>query len=899
MDKCIACGACADKCPKKVENQYNENLDKRKAIYVQYAQAVPLKYCIDKDNCIYLTKGKCGACQKICPTGAIDYEQKDTVREIKVGSVIMSTGFKAFDPTGYATYEYSKYPNVVTALEFERILAAGGPWMGHLVRPSDEKAPKKIAFLQCVGSRDLNMCDNPYCSSVCCMYSLKEATIAMEHAKEGLEVTIFYMDMRTFGKDFEKYYEKAKVKGVSFIKTRIHTIEEIGNNTLRINYGSEQGEIKSQEFDMVVLSHGLEVSKSSLELAGRLGVDLGDQRFVKTGSFTPVATSKPGIYVCGALNGPKDIPISVMEASAAACEAASKLSEGRGTLTHEKSIPVPVDIKGEAPRVGVFVCSCGINIAGVVDVKSVAEYAKTLPYVTFVQNNLFSCSQDTQNNITETIRRENLNRVVVAACTPRTHEPLFQETLQSAGLNKYLFELANIRNQNSWVHSDEPERATEKAKDLVRMAVAKVTLLEPLNEVKLSVNSAALVIGGGVAGMNAALALAGQGYETHLVERENTLGGTALKLRVTSQGEEIKPYIAGLITKVESDPLIRLHKGTVIKDVEGFVGNFKTTLATPSGEQLVEHGAAIITTGAGEYTPNEYAYGKHPMVMTHLELDEALTNGKVAPKSIKTAVFIQCVGSREPERMYCSKVCCTHSVKTALLFKNENPNCRVFVLYRDMRTHGENELLYREARSKGVLFIRFDLDSKPVVSEDCNSLKVRVYDTLIQRELTIETNLVALASAIESRRDEKLAMMFKVPLDADGWFLEAHQKLRPVDFANDGVFMAGIAHYPKSVEEAITQAQAAVSRAVTVLSRKEMYLSGTVAFVDQKKCVGCGVCWTVCPFQAITQDAKGFASINEALCKGCGNCATSCRSGAANLRGFSNQDVMAQIDAVM
>jgi len=899
MDKCIACGACAEKCPKKVKNKYNENLDNRKAAYVQYPQAVPLKYCIDKENCIYFQKGKCQACQKFCPTGAVDFEQKDVVREIKVGSIIMSTGFKPFDPTGYASYEYAKFPNVVTALEFERILAAGGPWLGHLVRPSDEKEPLKMAFLQCVGSRDLNKCDNPYCSSVCCMYALKEATIAQEHAKAGLDVTIFYMDMRTFGKDFEKYYEKAKVKGVNFIRSRIHTIEEIDNNSLRINYASEQGEIKSRNFDLVVLSHGLEVSKDSVDLACKLGVDLGDQRFVKTGCFTPVAASKPGIYVCGAINGPKDIPISVMEASAAACEAASKLSDVRGSMTREKKLPEPLNIKGEAPRVGVFVCSCGINIAGVVDVKAVAEYAKTLPFVSYVQNNLFSCSQDSQNNIAEIIRQQNLNRVVVAACTPRTHEPLFQETLQSAGLNKYLFELANIRNQNSWVHSDKPGKATDKAKDLVRMAVAKVTLLEPLKEVKLTVSPGALVIGGGIAGMNAALSLAGQGYETHLVEREEKLGGNALKLRVTSQGEDIKPYLDRLIARVESDPSIKVYKGATIKDVDGFIGNFKTKLESVNGEEMIEHGAAIIATGAGEHKPDEYAYGRHPMVMTHLELDEALTSGKVVPKSIKTAVFIQCVGSREPERMYCSKVCCTHSVKTALHFKKENPDCRVFVLYRDIRTYGENELLYREARSKGVLFIRFDLDRKPIVAEDSDGLKVTVYDHLIQRELTINTSLVALASAIVSRKDEKLAMMFKVPLDGDGWFLEAHQKLRPVDFANDGVFMAGLAHYPKPLEEAITQAQAAVSRSVTVLSCKEMFLSGTVAFVDQKNCVGCGVCWTVCPFQAITQDNKGFAIINEALCKGCGNCATSCRSGAANLRGFSNQDVMAQIEAAM
>lgn len=890
---------CAEKCPKKVKNQYNENLDNRKAAYVQYPQAVPLKYCIDKDNCIYFQKGKCRACEKFCPTGAVDFEQKDVVRDIKVGSIILSTGFKAFDPTGYFSYDYANFPNVVTALEFERILAAGGPWLGHLVRPSDEKEPRRIAFLQCVGSRDLNRCDNPYCSSVCCMYALKEATLAQEHAKAGLDVAIFFMDMRTFGKDFEKYYEKAKAKGIDFIKSRIHTIEQIENDSLRIRYGSEDGEIKTQDFDMVVLSHGLEVPKSSLALARKLSVDLGDYRFVKTGSFTPVATSRAGIYACGAFNGPKDIPISVMEASAAACEAAGKLSGGRGTLTREKKIPDQVSIRGEAPRIGVFVCSCGINIAGVVDVKAVAEYAKTLPYVAYVQNNLFSCSQDSQNNIAEIIRQQNLNRVVVAACTPRTHEPLFQETLQSAGLNKYLFELANIRNQDSWVHSEYPGRATEKAKDQVRMAVAKVTLLEPLNEVRLSVKPAALVIGGGIAGMNAALSLQNQGYETHLVEREDSLGGNARKLRVTSSGEEIRPYLDGLIAKVESAPLIRVHKGSTIKDVDGFVGNFKTTLSSASGDKIIEHGAAIIATGAEESTPNEYAYGKHPMVMTHLELDQALVSGSVIPRSINTVVFIQCVGSREPGRMYCSKVCCTHTVETALHFKKENPGARVFVLYRDIRTFGEKELLYKEARSKGVLFIRFDLTRKPVVTEDGHGLRVIVYDNLIGAELTIRANLVALASAIVSRRDEALAMMFKVPLDGDGWFLEAHQKLRPVDFANDGVFMAGLAHYPKSIEEAITQSQAAVSRAVTVLSRKEMFLSGTVALVDQKKCVGCGVCWTVCPFQAITQDGKGLAVINEALCKGCGNCATSCRSGAANLRGFSNQDVMAQIEAVL
>ncbi len=899
MAKCIACGACSEKCPKKVPSEYNERLDKRKAIYVRYAQAVPLKYGIDKDNCIFFAKGKCKACEKHCPTGAVNYEDQEVRRDIKVGSIIASAGFKPFDPSIYLQYSYSKFANVVTALEFERILAASGPWMGHMVRPSDEKEPKKIAWLQCVGSREVNACDHPYCSAVCCMYAIKEAALAKEHAHDGLDAAIFYMDMRTFGKDFEKYYEKAKGKGVRFVRSRIHTITEVADKSLQIEYVTENGVAMTEEFDMVVLSHGLEIAKETVELAQRLGIDLMPSNFVKSGSFTPVASSRPGVYVCGALAGPKDIPLSVVEASAAACAAAGKLSGARGTLVSEPEIPKALDVKGDAPRVGVFVCSCGINIAGVVDVKAVVEYAKTLPNVAYVENNLFTCSQDTQDKMAQVIKDQGLNRIVVAACTPRTHEPLFQETLQAAGLNKYLFDMANIRNQDSWVHTGEPEQATEKAKDLVRMAVAKASLLQPLNEVQLSVMPAAMVIGGGISGMNAALELARQGFTTHLVERDAELGGNARLLRITAKGEEVAPYLKELTERVKSESNIVLHLSTAIKNVDGFVGNFKTTLAGPGGEEVVEHGAAVIAIGAAERRPTEYLYGEDSRVKTHLELDSGLMSGAIDPKKTNSVVFVQCVGSREPERPYCSKVCCTHSVESALHFKEHNPDCQVTVLYRDMRTFGERELLYKEARSKGVLFVRYGVDHKPRVAKAGDGLTVTVRDHILDRDLLIDADLVVLASAIVSHKDESLAQMFKVPLDEDGWFLEAHQKLRPVDFATDGVFMAGLAHYPKPIEEAVAQAQAAVSRAVTVLSRKEMWLPGTVAFIDQKKCVGCGVCWTVCPYQAIAADDKGLAVVNEALCKGCGTCVASCRSGAPNLRGFTTQDVMAQIEAML
>ncbi|MFH2128226.1 MAG: 4Fe-4S binding protein, partial [Pseudomonadota bacterium] len=830
--------------------------------------------------------------------GAVNYDQQAEVRDIKVGSVIISAGFKPFDPTPYVQYSYANFPNVVTALEFERILAASGPWMGHLVRTSDEAEPKKIAWIQCVGSREVNTCDHPYCSAVCCMYAIKEAVIAKEHSHTDLDAAIFFMDMRTFGKDFERYYEGAQEEGVRFIRSRIHSISELEDRSLQIEYATEDGQARVETFDMVVLSQGLETAPETIELCQKLDINLSPGKFISTSCFEPVTTSRPGVYVCGALAGPKDIPLSVMEASAAACAAAGKLSSARGSLAQEQEFPEERSVAGDIPRVGVFVCSCGINIAGVVDVEAVAEYAKTLPYVTHVRNNLFSCSQDTQDKMAEVIAEEGLNRVVVAACTPRTHEPLFQETLVNAGLNKYLFEMANIRNQDSWVQSGDPAAATEKAKDLIRMAVAKAALLAPLQEVQLEVTPGALIIGGGVSGMNAALNLAAQGYTSHLVERDNALGGNARSLRVTAQNQPIAPYLDELRERIAAEPLITAHLNTVIKEGEGFVGNFKTTLAGDSGEEVVKHGVTLICTGAGEYKPNEYLYGQDPRVMTHLEIDQAVLGGELDLSEVNKAVFIQCVGSRDPERPYCSKVCCTHSVESALAIKEANPEAQVVILYRDIRTFGERELLYKEARSKGVLFVRYDLEHKPKVEATDDGLLVTVRDHVLDRDLLIEADLVGLATAIVSNRSNDLAQMFKIPMDADGWFLEAHQKLRPVDFATDGVFMAGLAHYPKPLEEAVAQAQAAVARAVTVLSSKEMMLPGTVAFIEQRKCVGCGVCWTVCPYQAITQDDKGLAVVNEALCKGCGTCVASCRSGAPNLRGFTNQGVMAQIMAL-
>ena len=902
LEKCIACGNCAEKCPKKVDDPYNQNLIKRKAVYVEYPQAVPLKYAIDKDNCIYFQKGKCRACEKFCPADAINFEEKEKRITLGAGAIILGPGFTAYDPTRYQTYKYAAFANVVTSMEFERILSATGPTQGHLLRPSDKKEPQKIAWLQCVGSRDIHLCDHGYCSSVCCMYAVKQTIIAKEHAGSGLDCAVFFMDMRTHGKDFERYYNDAKEKyGVRFIRSRVPTIDKVGGSeNLVVPYVNENEEVVEETFDMVVLSVGLEASPEALELAGTLGIDLTEGQFCKTDSFRPVATSREGIYVCGAFQGPKDIPQSVIEASSAAAEAGALLREARNTLTREKEVPEERSQAGKRPRIGVFVCQCGSNIGGVVDVPTLRDYAATLPYVEYVTDNLFSCSTDTQESIAQVIKENSLNRIVVAACTPKTHEPLFQETLVNAGLNKYLFEMTNIRNQVSWVHKDDPHMATAKAKDLVRMAVAKVALMEPLQEPLLEINQKALVLGGGISGMAAARSLSEQGYQVCLVERSSSLGGQALNLFRTWKGEDVQENLAGLIRSVDADDNIEVHVDTELGAVEGFVGNFRTTLVSQTREEVVEHGIAVIATGATEFVPNEYLYGQDPRVVTHLELDKKFINNDPSLKEIKTAAFIQCMGSREPERPYCSRVCCTHSIESALYLKELNPHANVYILYRDIRTYGEREYLYRKARLAGIFFIRFSVDQKPTVSGAPDGLEIEVMDPNLGQPVVLKADLLALASAIVPYRDEKLAQFFKVPMNEDGFFVEAHAKLGPSEFATDGVFLCGMAHYPKPIDESVAQAQAASSRAVTLLSKKKIHVTGTVAYVSSAFCSGCGLCVQLCPYSATSYVEGGAnadkAEVNPVLCKGCGLCVASCRSGAISLKGFEDGQIMAMID---
>jgi heterodisulfide reductase subunit A len=856
-------------------------------------------YVIDKEKCI-----GCGLCKSVCQADAIDYADQEKEVHLNVGAVILAPGAEEFNAVLKSEYGYKKYSNVITSIEFERILSASGPFRGRVQRPSDGDIPRKIAFIQCVGSRDFS-CGNDYCSSVCCMYTTKEAVIAREHMNR-IEPTIFYMDMRAYGKDFDKYIARAENEyGVRYVRSRVSSIDEVPETqNLRIRYETEDGKILQEEFDLVVLSVGFTPSENVKKLAGNLGIELDKYGFCKTQSFNPMETSRPGIFVCGMFSSPKDIPETVTQASAAASCAGQLLSSVRGTLVKRKEYLKELDVRGQPPRIGVFICHCGINIGGVVDVPSVVEYAKTLPNVVHACHNLYTCSSDTQERIKKDIQEHGLNRVVVASCSPRTHEPLFQETIKEAGLNRYLFEMANIRDQCSWVHVHDHKAATQKAKDLVRMVVAKARTLEPLERLSLNVTHRGLVIGGGLSGMTAALALADEGFEVYLVEKNKELGGQLHRIHYTLHNENVQNYLRTLMERVNSNNLIHVFLNANIESVSGYVGNFKTTLTLGSdvrAKKELDHGIIIVATGAEEYRPNEFLYIDDSRVLTQSELENSIA--VKGQKRFGTVVMIQCVGSRCDERPYCSRMCCSEAVKNALRIKEIEPEANVYVLYRDMRTYGLMEKYYTKAREAGVIFIRYDEKKKPNVSKAGSStLQVSVLEPILWQEITIDADIVVLSAAVvPPKENEVLAKMLKVPINEDGFFLEAHAKLRPVDFATEGIFVCGMAHSPQSMEESICQAKAAASRACTVLTKDSIEAEGVTATVNANRCTACELCMHVCAYNAIEiEETKTgrTAKVNTALCKGCGACAATCRSSAIDIKGFTDQQINLIIGAL-
>ncbi|MDH4211745.1 MAG: FAD-dependent oxidoreductase [candidate division WOR-3 bacterium] len=913
-ERCLVCGACFSICPcasdslRKLSNrpprplydEFDQGLRQRSVIRIPFPQAVPNAAIIDKEHCVHFLDDKCKICQDLCEAKAIDFGQVDKLIDLRVGSIIVSSGSDVHKGKMKREFGYGRYDNVVTSIEFERILSASGPFHGHVLRPGDKKEPRRIAFVQCVGSRDEA---HDYCSSVCCMYATKEAIIAKEHAPH-LDCTIFCMDIRAFGKGFDEYYEKAMKSGIRYIHCRPASIDEVpGTKNIIIKYSDECEKTVLKEYDLVVLSCGLEPSRYLANLAERLDISVNKRGFFKTATFSPVESSREGIFVCGPCTEPKDIPETVTQSSAAAAKAMELLKDVRGTMITAKQYPPELPVHDQEPRIGVFVCHCGINIGGYVDVPQVLEYTRSLSKVVYAESNLYTCSQDSQKRMIELIGQHKLNRIVVASCTPRTHEPLFRETVREAGLNPYLFEMANIRDQCSWIHMNDPLAATRKAKDLVRMAVAKAGALAALKRVEIKVIQKALVIGGGVAGMAASLSLARQGFEVILVEKEHELGGNTRHIYYTIEENGVQDFLKKMVKEVYENDSIRVYTKANVESVSGFVGNYVSEIIVENGSRVIcEHGVIIVATGAQEFTPDEYLYGQDDRVVTQRELEEMIADRDPAMSEVKSVVMIQCVGSRDDAHLYCSRRCCSQAMKNSLRLLEMNPNVKIYVLYRDVRTYGFKEEFYTEAREKGVLFIRFDSSNRPAVHGNNGSLKVVAFESLMQRNIEIKPDLLVLSAGIVPNTDNKrIAKMLKVPLNSDGYFLEAHVKLRPVDFATEGVFVAGLAHSPKFIIEAIAQAEASAARAATILANDKYYAEATISHVNEELCVGCGLCSNLCPYEAIeikVKEGKRVSEVNEALCKGCGTCVAACASGAMDQYGFTKRQILGMISTL-
>ncbi|MDY6964621.1 MAG: NAD(P)-binding protein [Halobacteriota archaeon] len=836
----------------------------------------------------------CGECIKVCEPDAIDFSQKPVDLEIEVGAIVVSTGFDLVDVSEMKEFGYD-YDNVVTALEYERLMCASGPTGGSVIRLSDGEHAKRVAFLQCVGSRDCRT--KEYCSAVCCTYATKEAVISKEHSPD-MECNIFYMDMRTYGKGFEEFQVRARDEyGVKFTKSRIADISEDEDKGIILRYDDiESGDLLEDKYDLVVLCNGLKPSDSALKLADTLGIDITEYGFISSKTQKPVDTSKDGVFVCGVAGGPMDIPESVAQASGAAARVGEMLSASRNTLTEDIKYPEEKDVLGEEPRIGAFICHCGINIGGIVDVPAVTDYVSTLPNVVYVERNLYTCSEDTQDLIKKAIKEHNLNRVVVASCTPRTHEPLFRNTCRDAGLNQYLFEMANIREHCSWIHMHEPDKATEKAKELVRMMVAKSKLLEPLEELEISVNPISLVIGGGISGLTASLDIATQGFKVHLIEKEEELGGLVKQLYKLNDGQYAKEVVDELISKVESRENITVHKGTKLKDIKGFVGNFDVAISEKGEDKKLRVGTIVVAIGSNELKPDKYCYGENDNILTLLELEKKLSEGYKPPENISVLL---CVGCRDEERPYCARYCCNAAIKDILLLKEKNPGVNITVLHNDIRTYGEYEKYYAEALEKGVSFVRYT--EEPSVSFEDSKIDLSFLDTSSGVKLRQNPDLLVLVTPLIPQEDaSEISKMLKVPLNDNGFFLEAHVKLRPLEFATDGIFLCGTCHSPKTISESIAQASGAASKSCMLLSKETIRAEGAIATIDDTICEGCGLCVSICPYGAIEKDVeKNVAVVTDVLCKGCGTCAASCPANAISARHFNQRQLNAQVIAML
>ncbi len=899
IDKCTGCGDCY-KMFKECVN-FSPGLDHRAPTCMRYPQAIPQAFSIDIEKCQDINK-----ISELCQANAIIPDDTEKIEEIEVGSIILASGAELFNPNKLDNFGSGNYPNVVTGLEYERIMSASGPTLGNLERPSDQKKPKRIAWIQCVGSRTNREGENPYCSSVCCMYALKEAIVTKERFQDDIETVIFYMDMRTSGKGYQQYQNRAEDEyGVKFIRSRPHSIiQDTETKNLSLRYTLyDSSKILDEEFDMVVLSTGFCIPDTTKQLLNKLEIDVNEYSFVKTSSFHPVETSKKGIYVCGISESPKDIPETMVQGSAAACLASAYSDITNDNAELEELLPPERNVENEDPAIGVFICDCGNEINDVISVSDIEKYTKDLPNVKISEIVGHGCSSESLKHIQSVIQDQQLNRIVIAACSPRTHSTIFQDAIRKAGLNKYLVEIVNIRDQDAWVHKDQPEKAIKKAKTLIRMAVASVVKRHALIEYVLPVNKDVLVIGGGVSGMNSALLLADYGFKIFLIEQASQLGGVSKRIKRTISGEDVQLYLTDLIEKTVNHDNIEVLTDVSIVDHKGMVGRFTTgvQIKSDSNVRFIEHGVTIIATGAIPGRPKEYLLNEHKAVVTQCELDSVIAEQPESIKKWDNIVMIQCVGSRSEENPGCSRICCQTAIKNALNILEINPDVRIFIIYRDIRTYGFYEDYYRKAREKGVVFLRYEPENKPKVKESGDQILVTFKDLLLDRNVEITADCLALSTGLiaPEEENEKLASVFQLCRTTDGYFLENHIKLRPVDMTARGFLVAGTAHGPKTIRESIAQSQAAAGRAMTFLANKEINLGAGVAIVDGDKCASCLICVRECPYDVPFINADGYSEIDPTNCHGCGICVAACPAKAIQLMQFEDDVILAALSGLI
>jgi heterodisulfide reductase subunit A len=899
LELCEACGACVEACPEDAI-KFTPGLDHRSPTCMRYPQQVPTAYSIDWEACT-----KCGKCVEVCAPKAIDLEEASVDSDLAVGSVIVATGAEMFNADNLGEQlGYKVFPDVVTSLEFERIMSAVGPTGGQFLRPSDGRPIKRVGWVQCAGSRTTVKPGNPYCSSICCMFAMKEAYWALERFEKDLEATIFFMDMRPMGKDYELYYQRLKNDlGVNFVRCRPHTIgRDQENGDLILSYADDTSHAADAPLDLVVLATGLCAPSDAADQAKALGVDLDPYRFMDTGDFSPITTSRAGVYACGMALGPRDIPDSITQAAAAACLAGSHLGAPRG-FESDDDLPPEKDVTGQEPKVGVFFADWGSRVRGVVDLDKAMEACRFISGVTHVAELEVAGGAEGLDALVKAIADNGLNRVVVAGYSPRTHGRLFGDTVRRAGLNRAYVELANIRDQDALVHGSDPGAALAKAVDLVRMAVGQVKAAQPMMLHRRPMNQDALVVGGGVAGMSAALALADQGVNVTLVERAKQLGGNARRVRRTLDRQPAAENLEKMIQDVSDNERIQVITDSLVVDHQGTVGAFKTGVQTGPGMyyQEIEHGVAILATGGRELVPTQYLYGKNPAVMTQVEFAAMLANEEGLDDKLKSVVMIQCVGSRTPENPTCGRICCRSAVNNALWVKELNPDAQVVVLYRDMRTPYRAEDAYRQARESGVIFARYEPEDPPQVSESGGQLQVSFTDKVLGRPLLVEPTALVLSTpqVAEDEAGEELAELFHLQRGPGGFLLEEHVKIRPVDTPEPGIFAAGTVLAPKSISESLTQGKAAASRALTLLARTSLISAGGVAKVIAERCAACLVCVRACPFGVPFINADGYSEIDPDRCMGCGVCAAECPAKAIQLQGFHDDQILGGLEALL